>query len=146
MKISIGLIILLALFSCNQRVEDLELCGMGIVKPYYVTGLQYKGEIYEIEKEIRGKFVPVKSNNTGIARVRFKVNCEGELGDIHYEEYNMEYVKTPLNDSIEMQLVKTVSQLSDWIPGVDDNGNEINSHSFLAFRIVNGEIVEILPK
>ncbi|MFZ1751180.1 MAG: hypothetical protein WAU01_13340 [Saprospiraceae bacterium] len=122
------------------------LCGVGKVMPYYYTGLKYRGEIYEIERVIKEKYIRVRSGNSGIAKIRFKVNCEGDIGDLNYEEYDMNYVKTLLNDSIESQLMVIVSQLSDWIPGVDRDGNSLNSHSFLSFRIQDGEIKEILPK
>ncbi len=58
----------------------------------------------------------------------------------------MNYNKVELNDSIELQIINSVSKLNKWIPGVDDNGNPVNSHSFLLFRIIDGEIIEILPK
>lgn len=134
------------LSSCNQKNQSFHLCGLGITKPYYYTGLKYVGEIYQIEKEIRNKYNRVYTNNNGIARVRFKVNCEGLIGDLYYEEYDMQYRPTELNDSIKLQLIDGVSNLSQWIPGTNDDGDPVNSHSFLSFRIMNGEIIEILPK
>ena len=114
------LIIGLCSISCNERETDFELCGFGIVKPYYFTGLEYKGEIYQIEKEIKEHWVSPETNNNGIAKVRFKVNCHGHIGDLHYEEYDTNYVQTQLHETIESQLIEKVSQLSDWIPGVNE--------------------------
>lgn len=146
MKKGIPIIILIYLISCNQKKEEFSLCGLGITKPYSYTGLQYKGEIYKIEKEIRDKFQVVQTKNSGIAKIRFKVNCHGQIGDLHYESYDENYVKIELNDTIKLQLIEGVSGLRDWIAGTDDKGEKINSHSFLSFRIENGKIKEILPK
>ena len=147
MKKIILITITAVLVSCNSQKTDFELCGLGIkVMPYYFTGLKYDGEIYKIEKELKKQWIIPKTNNNGIAKVRFKVNCHGDIGDLHYQEYDTNYIQTQLNDSIEIQLMKSVSELSDWITGVDDDGKACNSHSFLSFRIENGHIIEILPK
>lgn len=134
------------IISCAKEKGRFELCGIGIVKPYYATGLKYNGEIYRIEKEIKTKWIVAKTNNNGISKVKFKVNCHGIIGDLNYEAYDSNYIQTQLNDTIMIKLMESVSKLSDWIPGVDDNGNTCNSHSFLSFRIENGNIIEILPK
>jgi len=146
MNKNILVLILGFLVSCGQGKSDFELCGFNVVKPYYVTGLKYSGEIFEIEKEIKKEWIIPNANNNGIAKVRFKVNCHGVIGDLHYEEYDVNYIKTQLNDTIEKQLMNSVSKLADWIPGVDNSGNPCNSHSFLSFRIENGHIIEVLPK
>ncbi len=134
------------LIGCKSNENSFSLCGLGIVKPYYYTGLKYSGEIYQIEKEFRDNYIPVLKNASGIAKIRFNVNCKGEAGQFEYEEYDMNYIKSNLNDSIETQVKTIVVGLNDWIPGTDDDGNPVNSHSFLSLRIINGEITEILPK
>ncbi len=147
MKKVILITVIALLFSCHQKKADFELCGFGLrVMPYYYTGLTYKGEIYKIDKEIKEKWMIPNTDNNGIAKVRFKVNCHGDIGDLHYEEYDTNYIQTQLNDSIKIQLMESVSELSDWKAGVDDDGNPCNSHGFLSFRIEKGHIIEILPK
>jgi len=132
--------------SCHQSKDTFSLCGIGITMPYYESSLSYRGELYQIKKVFRQQFIPPSTKATGIAKARFKVNCEGELGEIKYEEYNLNYIKTELNDSIETQVINIVAGLQDWIPGTNRSGENINSHSFLALRIIDGEIVEFLPK
>lgn len=138
------IIVSLSLLSCQR--SEFDLCGIGIVKPYYSTGLEYEGGIYRIEKTISKHYKGVKENSTGIAKIRYKVNCHGEIGDLLYEEYDMNYLPTELNDSIQSQLMFAVSNLSEWIPGKNENGKAVNSHGFLSFRIEEGSLVEILPK
>lgn len=132
------------MISCQQK--KFPLCGLGVVMPYYYTGLEYKGGIYEIEKEILSSYNIVKTQNNGIAKISFKVNCKGELGDLNYEAYDLSYNQTTLNDTIRSQLIAAISKLSDWSIGTDSEGNTVNSHSFLSFRIKEGEITQILPK
>jgi len=140
------LLFLLSLASCKDSSE-FKLCGLGICKPYYFTGLSYQGGLYQVEKEIKAHYTPViDSSNNGVVRVSYKVNCEGELGDVTYETYNLDFAKADLNPRLTEQLVNAVSKLSAWNPGKIDGGNSVNSHGFLAFKIVNGEITEILPK
>ena len=52
-------LILTALIACNNN--EFELCGLGITKPYYYTGLSYKGGVYEIETQISQGFEKVKN-------------------------------------------------------------------------------------
>jgi len=146
MKIIPIIFTIIILSSCSQDNQRFNLCGLGLTKPYYYTGLKYSGEIFRIEKEIKANYESVSYNNNGIAKVRFKVDCKGKIGDLKYEEFDMNYNKVQLNDSIELQIMNGVSKLNKWIPGKDDNGNPVNSHSFLSFRIIDGEIIEILPK
>lgn len=135
----------MCLVACKQN--DFKLCGLGVTRPYYYTGLDYEGGLYSKQKDILARYIPVKSGeNTGIVKMYFKVNCNAEVGDFYYEEYNLDYQKTDLNDSIETQLMDGLRQLSNWIPGKDEKGNTVNSHTFLTFRIMNGEVIEILPK
>jgi len=140
------ILLFLVFYACGTDKNDYALCGIGITYPYYVTGLKYIGEIYQIEKEFQEKFIPLSSKDSGIARVRFDVNCDGKLGNIKCEAYDLNYQKSTLNDSIAYQLKSIVADLDDWIPGMDDDRNPVNSHSFLSFRIKDGKITEILPK
>lgn len=142
----LSFILLLTLFSCHEKNDNFELCGMGITRPYYVTGLDYKGELYAIEKEFRQHFKSPQTNSTGIAKIKFQVNCHGESGNFNYEEYNLDYKKVDLNDSIKIQIEQITKGLDQWIPGKDDDGENVNSFKFLSFRLHDGIIIEILPK
>lgn len=146
MKYTILLFFTLLLFSCHTGSGDFQLCGLGIVKPYYVTRLDYKGEIYSIDKAFEKDFISPKVNNNGIAKIRFHVNCKGETGNFIYEEYDTDYQTAELNDSIEVQITAITKKLNNWIPGIDDEGEPVNSFKFLSFRIENGVITELMPK
>jgi len=51
-----------------------------------------------------------------------------------------------MNDSIVNQTVLIARNLNNWTPGTNDDNENINSFKFLAIKVINGEIKEILPK
>ncbi|MCF6361488.1 MAG: hypothetical protein L3J29_12095 [Cyclobacteriaceae bacterium] len=125
----------------------MELCGLGILKPYYFTGLEYNGGMYAIKEKYINEYIPVKNGiNSGIVKIRFDINCKGEAGNYEFETYNLKYEPTTLNDSIVNQTISIAKELDNWIPGTNDENENINSFKFIAIKISNGDIKEILPK
>jgi hypothetical protein len=124
------------------------LCGIGIKKPYYYTGLGYKGEIYAIKKIFELDYRPLldSEGNDGIIRISFDVNCKGVAGNFKMEQYTLDYKAAIIDEKISSQILMIVKSLNNWLPGKNDEGQYVNSFMFLSFRIVNGEIQEILPK
>ena len=51
-----------------------------------------------------------------------------------------------MSKKITKQLLNISKTLDDWIPAYDEDGNSVNSHKFFAFKIVNGKLIDILPK
>jgi hypothetical protein len=51
-----------------------------------------------------------------------------------------------INTQITAQLLELTKGLKYWIPAKDDDEKIVNSHKFFAFKIVNGQLVDILPK
>ena len=147
MKILIYILIIIISFSCNRKSGELKLCGSGILKPYYLTGLDYEGGIYAIKEKYKNEYIPVeKGVNSGIIKIRFDVNCKGETGNFEFETYNLKYEPTTLNDSIINQAIFIAKKLDNWIPGTNDENENINSFKFIAIKLNKGEIKEILPK
>ena len=147
LRILIFILTVLLFFSCNRKSGELELCGLGILKPYYVTGLDYKGGMYAIKEKYNKEYIPVtKGLNSGIIKIRFDVNCMGKTGNFEVETYNLKYKLTTINDSIVHQTVSIAKKLDQWIPGTNDDNENINSFKFLAIKVINGKIKEILPK
>ncbi|MFT5147209.1 MAG: hypothetical protein ACI9H1_001943 [Polaribacter sp.] len=147
MRNLIYILILTIFFSCNRKSGELDLCGLGVLKPYYLTGLDYKGGIYAIKEKYNQEYIPVKKGKiSGIVKIRFDVNCKGETGNFDVETYNLKYESTTINDSIVNQTVLIAKKLNNWIPGTNDDHENINSFKFIAIKLINGEIKEIVPK
>ncbi|MCD8411131.1 hypothetical protein [Tenacibaculum finnmarkense] len=143
----IYILTIITFFSCNRKSGELDLCGLGILKPYYLTGLDYQGGLFAIKEKYKEEYIPVKKGqNSGIVKIQFDVNCEGETGNFEFETYNLKYESITMNDSITNQTVSIAKKLNNWIPGTNDNNENINSFKFIAIKVVNGEIKEILPK
>ena len=143
----IYILVITIFFSCNRKSGELDLCGLGILKPYYLTGLDYKGGMYGIKEKYKKEYIPVKKGkNSGIVKIRFDVNCLGETGNFEFETYTLNYESTTINDSIVNQIVLIARKLNNWIPGTNDDNENINSFKFIAVKVINGEIKEILPK
>jgi len=147
MKVIVYTLFTLALIACNRKSGELDLCGIGILQPYYFTGLTYEGGTYAIKEQFYSKYAPVLSGkHSGIVKIRFDVNCLGETGNFEVDQFNLNYQPTSLNDSISTQLLSITKQLDGWIPGTNDDNEPINSFKFLAIKLVDGQITEILPK
>jgi hypothetical protein len=143
----IYILTIILFFSCNRKSGELDLCGLGVLKPYYLTGLDYKGGMYAIREKYKQEYIPVKKEkNSGIVKIRFDVNCLGETGNFEFDTYNLNYKSTTLNDSIINQTISIAKNLDNWIPGTNDDNETINTFKFLAIKINNGKIKEILPK
>jgi hypothetical protein len=70
----------------------------------------------------------------------------GETGNFEFETYTLNYESTTINDSIVNQIVLIARKLNNWIPETNDDNENINSFKFIAVKVINGEIKEILPK
>lgn len=146
MKIKILFILFISCnFSCNKN-DSFKLCH-NKKYPYYYPTLGYKGGFYEIKQHFYKGYQEIKGeNNSGIVRIKFIVNCKGELGNLEVENYSLSYKKTNLNIKIIEQLINLTEKLKDWIPAVDNEGERIDSFKFYAFKIIDGKLIEILPK
>ena len=103
--------------------------------------------MYAIKEKYKQEYIPVKKGkNSGIIKIRFDVNCLGETGSFEFETYNLNYKSTTINDSIINQTISIAKKLNNWIPGTDEDKENINSFKFIAIKVINGEIKEILPK
>jgi len=146
MKIIIKLLVFIFLVNCNSSKKDFKLCS-GNTRPYYYPALEYKEGFYKIKKYLYDNYHKVESfNNSGIVKIRFHVNCKGQPGNYTLETYSLDYKNMIVDSVITNQLLKLTKDLKEWIPALDEDGNFVNSHKFFAFKLVDGELKDILPK
>lgn len=146
MKKNIYLLSFLILINCKSNDSDFKLC-QGSLHPYYYPELEYKGGFYEIKKYFYSEYEQIEDGrNTGIVRIRFNINCNGESGNYEVETCNLDYKNKKMNKKIIKQLLKLTKNLTNWIPAKNEDGAFINSHKFFAFKIVNGKLEDVLPK
>jgi hypothetical protein len=146
MKNNFLIVLIILLNACNSSNDKFKLCS-NEKHPYYYPTLNYEGGFYEIKKHYYDKYKNIQSDkNTGIIRIQFQVNCRGETGNYKIASYSLDYKLETINKQINDQLLLLTKDLKDWIPAVDDKGESIDSHKFFAFKVINGKLVDILPK
>jgi hypothetical protein len=133
-----------------QTDSSFSLCGTGRKNPYYYPQLRYRGEFRELKAYFYQYFAEENfknlSNNSGIVRIQFQVNCNGTSGNFSIKNCDFKYKVCEINESISSKLLNLTKSLNGWIPAKDEKGNYINSHKFFAFKIKDGQLIDILPK
>ena len=134
----------------QEKDTSFSLCEDVSTWPYYHPELKYKGGFWVIKEHFKSTYPTTKmqvlKKNSGIVTVRFKVNCKGEMGEFSLIQYDLDYQKTTLNKIITDYFLTKTKELKDWIPPKNEEGKIVNSHKFFSFRLINGELIEILPK
>ncbi|PCI95031.1 MAG: hypothetical protein COB15_12505 [Flavobacteriales bacterium] len=134
----------------QEKDTSFSLCEDVSTWPYYHPELKHKGGFWVIKEHFKSSYPTTKmqvfKKNSGIITVRFKVNCKGETGEFSLIQYDLDYQKTTLNKIITDYFLTKTKELKDWIPPKNEEGKIVNSHKFFSFRLINGELIEILPK
>lgn len=147
MSFVIVVCVVLMCVGCANSNNKFELCGLGSLHPYYYPQLNYEGEFHAIKEAYKKEFKEISGDDkSGIVKIRFHVNCKGQTGNFLMETYNLNYQPNHINSEITGQLLAITKGLDGWIAAVNDDGETVNSHKFLSFRIKDGAIVNILPK
>jgi hypothetical protein len=113
---------------------------------YYYKGTFYKGGFYKINKLFNSFYkAPINSNENGLIKVEFIVNCQGKPGRFSMMQFNEDYELKNFSAEISEQLLGFTKTLIDWNAGKNKDGQSIDTFRFLTFKIKNGEVVEIFP-
>src|SRR5690606_1053083 len=86
--------------------QNFELChGDSSVNQYFNfgQGLQYKGEKKSILEEFRINYQPVQSDDGGLIRIRFIVNCKGETDRFRVIAMNNQFEEKKFDARITSQ-------------------------------------------
>jgi len=126
---------------------DFKVCFEEKIFPYYY-GTDKAG--YEFGKDslriyFKSNFYNKGfTNESGYVTIRFIINCEGKAGRYEVLETGMDFKEKKFNDYIPGHLLDLTLRLKDWKIH-KYYGSSYDSFFHLTFKIVNGEIVEILP-
>lgn len=80
----------------------------------------------------------------GYVTIRFYVNKEGEAGKFRIQTMNFEYQPIEFDKKFCDQILKLTKELNGWKP-IQYEGKTYGYYCYLSFKIVNGEIKEIMP-
>ncbi len=132
----------------NAQIDNpnFNLCGDRPFKYFNNSeGIEYYGDKPALEKafkeKYRGNSVPKES---GLIRIRFIVNCQGEAGRFRLIEMDENYNEKTFNSAITQQLMHITKGLNIWKPK-QINGEIRDYYMYLIFKLKDGEIVKILP-
>lgn len=129
---------------------DFELCNEERILHTYSRyssneNPRYKGEKIAFKRTILSKFSHRSDQNqTGYITIRFIVNCKGELGRFRIEEMDMNYNNKNFDTNLVSKLMKITKELDGWNPVIIKD-RVFDNYQYLTFKIINGQLNEILP-
>lgn len=145
-------ILLLKVVSAQTKEDTtFNLCPDVKVCPYYQFPDLNERKFQEIKAYFQENYPTEEmmklADNSGIITIQFKLNCNGEAGLFTASSCDLNYIKNEVNAEIMNFFLQKAKDLGGWKPPVQSvNGPSLNAHKFYSFRIVMGEITEILPK
>ncbi|MEM8525490.1 MAG: hypothetical protein AAGG68_12690 [Bacteroidota bacterium] len=132
--------------------KDYKVCHHHINEYYYRATdngrrVYYDGGLRAILAEAKSKYVVPKNaaGQTGWIRIRFVINCEGQLGRFRIQEIDSEAQLTQFNPEITTQLFKIVQELEGYHPRLEEENRTLDDYKHITFKLKDGEIIEILP-
>lgn len=126
---------------------DFKICNSEVVLQYYDfgKGVQYKGEKPTINEAFKNEFEGMEMNDeTGFLTIRFIVNCEGKTGCFRVQGMDKEYREKKFNSELVNKLLLITRNLDGWIIKGDET-NKFDYYQYLTFKLVNGQLIEIMP-
>jgi hypothetical protein len=136
------------LFDSSIDDKTFTLChGEDSVIQYFNNGkgLEYEGEKYAIIREFEKRYDPtIVAEESGLVRIRFIVNCQGETDRFRVLSMDFNYVEKEFDEATTNQLLEITRSLNGWQP--KQFGNQTaDYYQYLIFKIDKGRIVKILP-
>lgn len=110
----------------------------------FSRGMQIKGEKKALDRFIKTRFKKTKTTDNGYVRVRFVVNCKGETGRFRLLVSDLQFKEASLSKELTSQLMEITKGIKGW-QIIYHEGKNRDYYQYLTFKIVNGEIKEILP-
>jgi len=135
------------LYDANQDDPDFKLCnGDKMAIQYYALGEKtYDGEKITIERIFKSEFNPtIVKKESGLVRIRFMVNCNGESGRFRLLAIDQNYQAKTFDNKLTDQLMHITKNLKGW-KGFTRKGIGRDYYQYLIFKIKDGNIIEIMP-
>lgn len=105
----------------------------------------YLYEKYHLQKIFEDNYNPeTAQKESGLLRIRFIVNCEGESGRFRMIGMDENYKEKEFDTSITNQLLSITQHQLKWKP-FKTSSIERDYYMYLIFKIEKGKIIEILP-
>ncbi|MEM6297444.1 MAG: hypothetical protein AAF740_02020 [Bacteroidota bacterium] len=123
---------------CNGEDDIIQYFNVG-------DGPVYSGEKSAILQTFQTNYKPVSdSNESGLIRIRFVVNCEGKAGRFRILQSGYDYQEREFDKKITTQLLEITKGIKNWKVLYEDD-TPVDYYMYLIFKIKDGQIIEILP-
>lgn len=137
-------------FEAEIDDPDFKLCYTdNDIRQYFnfSKGVQYKGEKTAIDQYFKENYKPVETNQSGLIRIRFIVNCKGETGRFRLKEMDQDYQPMNFDQAITDQILNLTKEMEGWLPieMEEMNNTKLDYYQYLIFKIDRGSIIEIMP-
>lgn len=122
---------------CNGDDKAVQYFNLG-------KGLQYKGEKRTLINHFYKAYKPVDTNESGLVRIRFIVNCKGQTGRFRIISMDKNYREVKIDEKISDQLLTLTKELDGW-KILSYKNKPLDYYQYLLFKIEKGKLIEILP-
>lgn len=136
-------------FDKNLDKEDFLIChGENNVFQYFNLGdnIAFKGGKRTLINVFKENYDPDRvKQESGLIRIRFIVNCQRETDRFRLLTSGLDYQEKAIDKSITDQLLAITKSLNGWGPKYNEEQQPIDYYQYLIFKIVDGQIIKILP-
>ncbi len=117
-----------------------------VVQYFVFDEKTYEGEMWALEKEVRAQYdLPVMEGQTGLVRIRFIVNCEGQAGRHRAIAMDAAYNAFEFDTKIIQKLLDITKSLKGWKIFKNKQQQPLDYYQYLIYKIKDGQLLEILP-
>jgi hypothetical protein len=132
------------------RPSGFQTCDNCFRRMWYERSLVHSTKRYELSQLLAKYYRPVSLiGQSGLVRVEFVVNCQGEFGRINLSGYDEAYCPKPFDTSITNQLLAICREhiATDPALRLADNptARPRDVAISLTFRLKDGQLLDILP-
>jgi len=128
--------------------KDFRLCNENGAYQYFNigNGIHYKGGKPILINTIYDNYDHSQvKKESGLIRIRFVVNCQGETDRFRMMQSDLQYQEKVFDKKITDQLMNITKALDGWDKKELDDGTSVDYWQFLVFKIVDGKIEKITP-
>ncbi len=134
-------------FDSLQDDANFKLCSseQNVIQYFNVgAAMEYEGEKPVLVRHFKENYQPVDTEQSGLIRIRFVVNCNGETGRFRLTQSNFDYKEITFDQQITEQLLSLTKALNGWKTKFNE-GQPADYYQYLIFKIQKGDLTEIMP-
>ena len=131
-------------FDATKDNPDFKLCNPSAVWQGYWLKTKMDETTQAVEQEFKGRFQTKDEwkNESGLIRIRFVVNCQGQSDRFRLLELDFDLNEKKFSESLRAHLL-TVAKGIQW-PARRANQQTMDYYHHFSIRITNGQLTDII--